>query len=181
MGRPSKLTDKQWEQIGRRLVAGEKASALAKEFKVSRATISERFSESVGKVKTVANQLLAAEDSLKSLTLSEQASAITLADRLRNISTHVAGAAELAAASAHRLHGIAHDQVQKIDDAEPEKSLAALQRFGAQTKLGNDALFGPLSLLNANKDSVKLVNQDTPVTPVRIVVQVEDASLPEAQ
>ncbi|RZL66414.1 MAG: Hin recombinase [Variovorax sp.] len=65
MGRPSKLSDKQWEQIGRRIVAGEKPSALAKEFKVSHATVSERFSESGGKVKSVANQILAAEDSLK--------------------------------------------------------------------------------------------------------------------
>ena len=94
---------------------------------------------------------------------------------------HVAGAAEAAAASAFRLHGIAHEQVQKIDDAEPEKSIAALQRFGVLTKLGNEALFGPLNLLNANREAMKLVNQDAPVTPVRIVVQVEDASLPEAQ
>lgn len=181
MGRPSKLSEKQWEQIGRRLVAGEKASALAKEFKVSRATVSERFSDAVGKVKAVANQIVAAEKALEGLSLSEQSSAISLADRLRNISMHVAGAAEAAAASAFRLHGIAHEQVQKIDDAEPEKSIAALQRFGVLTKLGNEALFGPLNLLNANREAMKLVNQDAPVTPVRIVVQVEDASLPEAQ
>lgn len=181
MGRPSKLNEKQWEQIGRRLVAGEKASDLAKEFKVSRATISERFSESVGKVKSVANQIVAAEDNLRALTLSEQASALTLADRLRSISTHMAGAAEFAAASAHRLAGIAHEQVQKIDDAQPEKSLLAIQRFGALTKLANDTSFIPLNLLNANKESVKLVSQDTPVTPVKILVNVEDASQPDAE
>lgn len=181
MGRPSKLTDKQWEQIGRRIVAGEKASALAKEFKVSRTTISERFSESVGKVKDVANQILSTEKALSSLSLSEQTSAITLADRLRNISTHVAQAAEFGAASAHRLAGIAHDQVQQIDDAQPEKSIKAMQRFGALTKLSNDALFPALNLLNAQKDTIKLVNQDTPVTPVQIVVNVEDASQPAAE
>lgn len=35
MGRPSKLTDAQWETIGKRLLAGESTSALAREFGVS--------------------------------------------------------------------------------------------------------------------------------------------------
>jgi hypothetical protein len=36
-----------------------------------------------------------------------------------------------------------------------------------------------LNLLAANKEQVKLVNQETPVTPVKVVIQVEDASVPE--
>ena len=34
-------------------------------------------------------------------------------------------------------------------------------------------------LLAANKDQVKLANQDAPVTPVKVEVTVEDASVPE--
>ncbi|RZL66413.1 MAG: hypothetical protein EOP81_00120 [Variovorax sp.] len=66
----------------------------------------------------------------------------------------MAGAAEFAAANAHRLAGIAHDQVQKIDDAMPEKSLLAIQRFGAVAKLANVDNFNPLSLLSVRPASI---------------------------
>jgi hypothetical protein len=33
MGRPSKLTDKQWDKSAQRLLKGEKAADLAREFK----------------------------------------------------------------------------------------------------------------------------------------------------
>jgi len=181
MGRPSKLTDKQWQQIGKRLLAGEKARPLAREFGVSEAAIRGKFSAHMEKVKSVANQIVATREQLDSMPVSAQIDAFNLADKLRSISSHMAGAAVFSAASAHRLMGMAHEQVQKIDDAEPERTMVAMQRFGALNKLANEAAHIPLNLLSANKESVKLVNQDTPVTPVRIVVQVEDASLPEAQ
>jgi hypothetical protein len=68
-----------------------------------------------------------------------------------------------------------------VDDAEPEKSTQELARIAALTKLANEAGSMGLNLLAANKDQVKLANQDVPVTPVKIVIQVEDASLPEPQ
>ena len=45
MARPSKLTDKQWEEIKSRMLHGEKAADLSREYKVSKASISERVSE----------------------------------------------------------------------------------------------------------------------------------------
>ena len=54
MGRPSKLTDKQWAEIEKRLLAGESQGKLAKEFKVARSAISDRFSDRLKSVKTVA-------------------------------------------------------------------------------------------------------------------------------
>lgn len=160
MGRKSKLTDNQWAQIGKRLLAGEKASALAKEFKVSPATISERFSKSIGNVKIVANQIVAAEDALKSLPVSEQVSAMSLVNELRAISMHMAGAAKFGAATAHRLAGIAHGKVQEIDDAQPfeEKSMESLKGVAVLTKLANDAAVIPTALLNANKETIKVAN-----------------------
>ena len=157
MGRPSKLTDKQWAEIGRRLLAGEKAASLAREFKVSRATLSERFSERIGKVKSVANQLVSAEVSLRSLPVSEQLQALTLADELRAISMHLAGAAKYGSATAHRLAGIAHGKVAEIDDAVPldEKSVDALRGISVLTKLANDAAAVGLNLLAANKDQAR--------------------------
>jgi AraC-like DNA-binding protein len=184
MGRPSKLTEKQWEQIGKRLLEGEKASDLAREFKVSRATLSQRFSKSVGNVKTVANQILETEHALKSLTLSEQVSAISLADQLRSISGHLAGAANYSAATSHRLAGIANLKVQEIDDAKPldDESRTSLKDVAVLQRMANDASAIPLNLLAANKDTVKQITaEDTTVLPVKVVIDVEDASLPEPE
>lgn len=161
MGRKSKLSENQWAEIGKRLLAGEKASVLARTFKVSPATISERFSKFIGNVKAVANQIVAAEDALKSLPIAEQISAITLASELRAISMHMAGAAKFGAATAHRLAGIAHGKVQEIDDASPfeAKSMESLKGVALLTKLANDAAVIPSNLLSANKEIIKEANQ----------------------
>jgi hypothetical protein len=158
MGRKSKLTEKQWEDIGKRLLAGEKARALAREFDISEAAIRARLSAQTAEIKTVANQVVAAESALKALPISSQIAALNLADELRAISSHLASAAKYGAASAHRLAGIAHDQVSKVDDAEPEKSLEVLQRFGVLTKLSNESAQLGINLLSANKEMIKESN-----------------------
>lgn len=181
MGRPSKLSEAQWEVLKRRLVDGEKAADLAREYGVSKSAISGRVSKRAETVKSVANQIVAADMALKDLSLPEQAMTLNLVDELKAISIHMAGAGRLAAASAHRLSGMAHEQVQKVDDAEPEKTIVMIQRFGALTKMANEASHIPLNLLAANKESVKLIQKEAPVQPVKVVIQVEDASQPEAE
>lgn len=160
MGRKSKLTEEQWAQIGKRLLAGEKHAALAKEFKVDRSAITRRFSHQVSAVKTVANQIVAADVALKSLPFAQQIQAVTLADELKAISTHLAGAAKFGAATAHRLAGIANAKVQEIDDAAPlsSESIEALKGVSALTRLANDASNIGVNLLAANKDMVKRIN-----------------------
>lgn len=185
MGRKSKLTDRQWEQIGKRLLDGESGRALAKEFSVSEAAIRARFSARNSEIKTVANQLLATDVALKALPISAQIAAHNLAERMRSISEHLAGAADFGAATAHRLSGIAHAKVQEIDDAAPlnADSIESLKGVAVLTKMANEASTIGLNLLSANKEMVKAAMQDEPVQPVRIVVQIEDASRaePEAQ
>lgn len=183
MGRPSKLTDQQWDTIKRRLAAGEKAADLAREFKVSKATISTRVSKRIETVKSVANQIVSAESALKALPVSEQLLTLTLADELRAISTHLAGAAKFGAATSHRLSGIAHSKVQEIDDAAPltEDSLESLRGVAALTELANKASVIGMNLLAANKEMVRAANEDQVVKPVKVVVQVEDASRPEPE
>jgi len=141
MARPSKLTDAQWEKIGKRLLDGESTSALAKEFGVGKATISERFAHRLKLVKEAANQIVTAETSLAKLNVSEQIAARSLSDRLKAISGHLAGAAEFGAATAHRLAGIANARVLEVDDANPldEKSRAALTDIAALSKMANSA------------------------------------------
>lgn len=161
MGRPSKLTDLQWEQIGKRLLAGESTSDLAREFGVSKSVISTRFSKRTETVKTVVNQMVEVDRSFNSLNVSEQIAARSLFDELKAISTHLAGAAKYGAMTAHRLAGIAQDQVQKIDDADPlsEESLQSLKGIAALSRTANMSSEIAMNLLNANKETVKDMNK----------------------
>ncbi|MDW3684891.1 helix-turn-helix domain-containing protein [Cupriavidus sp. CV2] len=156
MGRKSKLTDAQWEAIGKRLLAGDAASALAREYGVSKTAISIRFSKRNETIKTVANQIVETERALSKLNVSEQMAARSLADSLKDISEHLAGAARFGAMTAHRLAGIAAQQVEKIDDVEPiEKSMKALIGVSTLTKLANGASEIGLNLLRANKEALE--------------------------
>lgn len=150
MGRPSKLSEKQWAEIERRILGGEIPGHLADEFKINRSAVTRRFSQSVKTVKSVADQLLAAEGALRALPVAQQLNAINLADQLRSISGHLAGAANYGAATAHRLASIAHARAVKIkgdagiDDAE-------LRAVAALTRVANDASAIPLNLVRANQ------------------------------
>jgi hypothetical protein len=183
MGRPSKLTDKQWDEVKKRLAGGEKAADLAREYGVSKTAISTRVSKRIETVKSVANQIVSAEEALKSLPVSEQLLTLSLADDLRAISRHLAGAGKFGAATAHRLSGIANAKVQEIDDAAPldEKSLEALKGVAVLTKLANEAAQIPIGLLQANKETVKELNQAAKPVPHRVTVSIEDASMPDAE
>lgn len=183
MGRKSALTEKQWQQIGERLLKGDPGRVLAREYGVSEAAIRKRFGAQTKQIKDVANQLVAAETAFAALPISAQISARTLADELKEISSHLAGAARFGAATAHRLSGIANAQVAKIDDTEPlgAESLESLKGISALTKLANESSTIALNLLSANKEMVKSAMEDDDVQPVKIVVQVEDASRPEAE
>lgn len=174
MGRSSKLTEKQWAEIGRRLTAGEPAAMLAKEFGIDRAAISRKFSQQVKTVKSVANQLLAAEVALHALPIAQQLSAITLADQLRSISGHLAGAANYGAATAHRLAGIANGRVAQIDDATPldEDGMVELKAIAVLTRMANDAAEIPLNLLKANKEVVDTINKrDEPLADMSMKIE----------
>lgn len=183
MGRPSKLTDAQWETLKRRLIAGEKAADLAREYGVSKAAISVRVSKRVETVKNVANQLVEAEEAVKALPFSEQVAVYQLAEDLRAISMHLAGAAKYGAATAHRLLGIANAKVQEIDDAQPlnAQSVESLKGIAVLTRVANDSATIPTALLNGNKETVKQLNEQGRPPPARVTVTVEDASIPDAE
>ena len=161
MGRASKLTEKQWEIVGKRFLACESARALSREFEVTEGGIRKRFSAQFTQIKTVANQIVATEATLSSMSISAQISTHTLADQLRSISGHLAGAANFGAATAHRLSGIAHSKVQEIDDAAPldEESLQALKGVAVLNRMANEASEIGISLLRANKDAVDDINR----------------------
>jgi len=174
MGRKSALTDKQWAQIEKRLLDGEKAAQLAEEYGINRSQITRKFSAQIATVKTVANQLVDAERALHSLPVAQQISAISLADSLRAISGHLAGAANYGAATAHRLAGIANMKVLEVDDAKPldDAGREVLRDVAVLSKMANEASEIPMNLLKANKDAVddanrREVEKSSPVNPAR--------------
>lgn len=162
MGRKSSLTDAQWAEVGKRLLAGkESARSIAKEFGTSEASIRRKFPAQRKDVKDVANQLVAADAALKALPISSQIDAITLASELSAVSMHLAGAAKYGAATAHRLSGIANAKVLEIDDAAPldEESLKSLKGVAVLTKVANEASQIGVNLLAANKDMIREAQQ----------------------
>ena len=155
MARPSKLSPAQWAEVERRAAEGESVAALAKAFGVGRSTISDRVSGVSDRVRETAHKVAEAQTALAALPVAQQYTALTLADKLRNISASLASAAELGAATAHRLHALANSEVAKVDDAEPMASLDSLRNVGVLTKLANESSHIALNLLAANRARVE--------------------------
>ena len=92
MGRPSKLTPEQWEALRKRLLAGETARVLGREFGISDTAIHKKFgaNQEVSlqslRVRNVAQKLAESSEALESLPISQRPVAIDLASKLRNIS-----------------------------------------------------------------------------------------------
>ncbi|MDE2107466.1 MAG: Hin recombinase [Patescibacteria group bacterium] len=155
MGRKSKLTESQWVEIERRVIAGETYRALAKEFGVGWSTIGKRVSAQTKEIKAVAEQIVSTERRIMALPIGAQITAQNLAAKLRAISDNLASAAHYGAMTAHRLSGLAHGQLDKIDDASPLQSADTLKGVAVLTKMANEASTIPLNLLAANKEAVK--------------------------
>ena len=170
MARPSKLSAEQWKDVEQRVLAGEVVRAVAREFGISEAAIRKRLGANLSvsaqsaQVRTVAQQLADAKTALAALPVRHQYAAESLAEKLRNISTSLASAAELGAATAHRLHALANSEVSKVDDAEPMASIDTLRNVGVLTKLANDSAVIARDLLAANKGAIKTDEQeDVPI------------------
>ena len=174
MGRPSKLTEKQWAEIAKRMLAGEKGRVLAREFGVSETAIRLRLSSQTKEIKSVANQVFAAESAFKSLPLTSQIAARNFADDLHAMNMHMAGAGKFNSATSHRLAGIAHGQVVKVDDSNPMESHEALQGVAALLKLSNESAIIPLGLMKANADQMKASQIDKDAAPKDLPASVDD-------
>lgn len=159
MARPSKLSDSQWETIGKRLLAKEKPAALAREYGISKGLISQRFSKRIEIVKDVAKQIVETDNAISQLNVNERIEAFNLADELKAISKHGASAARYGMQTAHRLSYIANVQAEKINEAASlEENAETIKSVMAMTRGANDAASIGLSLLNANKDANKNVD-----------------------
>jgi hypothetical protein len=160
MARPSKLTDRQWEEIKSRMLKGEKAADLSREYGVSKTSISERLSKRVETMKAVSNQLVSAEQNLKALPVSEQVTVLNFVDDLKAISLNLASAGKFGAINANRLSELANSQLGTVNEETlmTGEGMVALKLVGALQDLANEASKVPLGLLNANKDQVVKLN-----------------------
>ena len=155
MGRPSKLTEGQRAEIAQRLAGGETVRALAKEYGVAPSRISEHCSETSNVIKTATNKLVDAEVAVRSLSITEQISVRSLADRLLSISFNLAGAAESGAKTANKLASVAHSQAEKITGTDLVGDAMALKSVLMLQQGANEAAKTGLGLLTANKDMMK--------------------------
>jgi len=184
MGRPSKLTDAQWNDVERRLLNGETARSLGRQFGLSEAAIRKKFgahqniSAQSAQVRTVAEKLAEANMALIALPPSQRPVAIDLSEKLRNISTSLASAAEHGAATSHRLHALANETAAKIDDADVFNG-DALRAVAALTDVANKAAIGGLTLLSANRGEVERARQaeESKTKPADSIVTARIAQL----
>lgn len=158
MGRPSKLSPAQWAEVDRRAAEGESIRSLARAFGVDEAAIRRRVSPHTPRIKETAMRVVEAREALAALPVHQQYQALNLADKLRSISASLASAAELGAATAHRLQALANSEVEKVDDANPLMSIDELKGVSALTRLANDSASIALNLLSANKEAVQKIH-----------------------
>ena len=159
MGRPSKLTEKQWAEIEKRVppLGNESMRAVAKELGVSEGVIRSRVKTRTKPETSLANQIAMAELAFESLPINTQVKVRTLADRLKGISENLAGAADLGAQTANKLALVANAQALKIDETKPlgEADVETLKAVVAMTNAANGAAQIGLNLLASNKDTFK--------------------------
>lgn len=164
MGRPSKLTDKQWAEATRRIQDGETYRAVAATYGVAESAIRKRVSaelKQAEEVKVLAHQLVTAENKIKALPLSAQVSALSIAEDLRAMSMHLASAGKYGAATAHRLSAIANSEVQKLDDVDPlgAKGIETIKNVAVLTRTSNEASEIAVNILKANKERMQALEE----------------------
>lgn len=155
MGRPSNLSEEKWNELLRRLTAGEKAADLAREYGVSKSAVSKRVAKPAENVKAVVNQMLAAELALKTLPVSQRIIAVDLIDELRQLSMSTVQVAALGMRTAHRLAAIANEEVQKVGDADPLKSAVSMKTVEWLGEIVRTHASVGLNLLAANKEAFR--------------------------
>ena len=154
MARPSKLSERQKAEIGRRLAKGESQHALAKAFHVAQSTIRANVSVHPAEIQDIASRLAGAERDLDALPVSVQISVRSLADELKQTSIHLGKAAERGAYAASRW---ATHSARIADELSPEagreETMDAARASGIVAAAGNQNASVALGLLQANKAS----------------------------
>ena len=185
MGRKSKFTDKQWEDVDRRLLEGESARSIARDLDCSEAIIRARKKTRVEKIKDAANQVVAADRALKALDLPAQRTALTFAQKLQAMGDGLAEAGMLGAQNAADLKYIGRVELSKalaeLQGGNVAAAAAALERVKQLGALANDEADIAVRLTTAQKDQVKKAQEVPPADvpdltglPNDALAQIED-------
>lgn len=164
MGRPSALTDAQWEEVDRRLLAEEPARAIARLFKVSEATIRLRKNSRTAEIRMAAHKVVEAEQALTKLPVSAQRLVRTFAQKLQAMSDSLAEAAMLGAQTSAHLGGIAARKALQVTESNlategTAKTLAQVEKL---TGMANDAADIAVRVVGAQKEQVKKAHEVPP-------------------
>lgn len=152
-GRPSKLTEQQWLTITERAMAGESVRALAREYKMSEASLRGRIPAIQKKLEDVASQIVATNQALAELSISAQLTAQRLADEMRSISTNLAGAGKYGSIIAKKVMQTAAKQVEKVNEDDPMESADVLQGISALSRIANESSTIGFNMVRLAKDS----------------------------
>lgn len=150
--------------LGERLLSGEKAAELSREYGVPKSSISERFAEQMRTVRNVAQKVADAQIEVKALPPAQRRAVNMLADKLVSISEKVASGAEYMASTYLGASSIANSLYAKIDPVDPfgsEESVKALKGLGIFTDIANKVAITPMNLLAANKEAFRGGDEET--------------------
>lgn len=173
MGRKSALTPEQWAAVQHRhIVDGESLRSLAKELGINESSLrrkigakvveageTENLRELAARKARVDGEAKRVSAEIEALPVAKQMIVSDLARKLGAISMHVASSAEYMAATSHRLSGIVSGMMDKIDDADPMKSMETLKQVSSLIGLSNEASHIPLNLLKANQSTIDAMNE----------------------
>jgi hypothetical protein len=142
MGRQSNLTEMQWQQLGQRMLAGERLTDLAKEYGVSKTSISIRFSKRNETLKGVAKLVLESKTALGRLTIPEQIAVHKQVDILQTMQNNLLSAANYGASTAHKASMQANRKMDELDDSRPlsdDDNLTIAKDVMMLTKMANES------------------------------------------
>jgi hypothetical protein len=153
MGRPSKLKEKQWDEVRERVLRGEPVRAIAREYGITEGAIRQRVSTQADVIKDVARQIVQTEQALHALPVSAQVSAQRLADEIMAISTNLASAGKSGSIVARSVMEIAAKQVQKVNQDDPMESAEILQGVSALGRIANESSSIGMQMVKIVKES----------------------------
>lgn len=152
MGRPSKLSEKQWHDVEAMVLAGKPLRSIAKQFGISESSIRGRLSAQIAETKAVANQIVDTKQRLSALPISAQIRAQQLADEMLAVSAYLASAAQHGAKVSRESMELAAKQFESVNHDDPMESADILQGIAALTRIANESSTIGRDLLKTFKD-----------------------------
>jgi plasmid stability protein len=162
MGRPSKLSESEWQEVLRRALAGENVRGLAREYGIAEGAIRQRVKTQKETIVSSANQIVSAERKISELPIYAQSVAFDYLSALRAITNDLSRAAATGASNAARLQALAAVQLDRVS-ADPEViDVEALKTVNAVTQTANLAAKLGVDLIAANKGNEPIGQTEAP-------------------